>query len=62
MAKDTDPAIAELVAIKKLLILLLVREGLTQSQVASALEIDRTSVSRLFPKGALSALAKGDAT
>lgn len=60
MGKDLDPTLTELVAIKKLLILLLVKDGLSQSQVASALEMDRTSVSRMFPRGALASIAKGD--
>ena len=61
MASEDTPTIKELVAIKKLLILALVNSGLTQSQIASALDVDRTSVARMFPKGALAKLkSKGD--
>lgn len=61
MKTDEAQTIKELVAIKKLLVLALVNSGLTQSQIAAALDIDRTGVSRMFPKGALSKLkAKGN--
>lgn len=56
MAANDPQAIKELVAIKKLLVLALVNSGLTQAQIATALDIDRTSVGRMFPKGALSNL------
>jgi DNA-binding transcriptional regulator LsrR (DeoR family) len=39
---------------------MLVRDGFTQAQVGAALGVDRTSVSRMFPKGMLSSLAKGN--
>lgn len=56
MAADESQTIKELMAIKKLLILAPANSGLTQSQIALALDIDRTSVGRMFPKGALSGL------
>ena len=56
MAIEDSQTIRELVAIKKLLILALVNSGLTQSQISAALDVDRTSVGRMFPKGALSKL------
>lgn len=63
MAGNETQTIKELVSIKKLMILALVNSGLTQSQIAAALDIDRTSVSRMFPKGALSTLkSKGNAS
>jgi len=41
----------ELVAIKKLLILGLVNSGVKLAEIGAALDLDRTSVSRMFPKG-----------
>lgn len=60
MAKETDPQIKELVFIRKLLVLGLLRDGLTQTQVAGALDLDRSAVSRMFPKGTLTGIAKRD--
>lgn len=59
MAKESDPVLEELTAIKKLLVLMLARGGLTQAQIAGALGIDRTGVGRMFPKGTLSSISKG---
>jgi DNA-binding transcriptional regulator LsrR (DeoR family) len=58
MAKESDPVLKELVAIRKLLVLGLLKSGMTQNQVAAALDIDRSSVSRMFGKGALTGLTK----
>ncbi len=58
MPKDTDQRLNELVAIKKLLVLALLKSGLTQAQVAGALEIDRSQISRMFPKGTLTGLGR----
>lgn len=58
MQELTDQAIKELIAIRKLLVLSLLNAGLSQSQVAGALDIDRSAVSRMFPKGTLSSLGK----
>jgi predicted XRE-type DNA-binding protein len=52
----TDQPLKELIAIRKLLVLALLNSGLTQSQVAGALDIDRSMISRMFPKGTLIAL------
>lgn len=41
----------ELTAIKRLLVFTLLWQGATQEQVASALGVDRSQVSRMFPKG-----------
>lgn len=46
-----DKTLGELVAIKKLLILGLLRSGAAQSQVAAALGVDQSQISRLFPGG-----------
>lgn len=59
MAKEIDSSAKELIAIKKLLVLMLAKQGLTQTQIASALEVNRTSLSRMFPKGILAAVSKG---
>ena len=56
MVNDSDPTLKELIAIRKLLVLALLRLGLTQTQVAGALEIDRSQISRMFPKGTLSSV------
>ncbi len=56
MRKETDQRLRELIAIKKLLVLALLQSGLTQAQVAGALEIDRSLISRMFPKGTLTGL------
>jgi predicted transcriptional regulator len=58
MQELTDQAIKELVAIRKLLVLALLRSGLSQNQVAGALDIDRSAISRMFPKGSLTSLGK----
>ena len=47
----SDPTLAELVAIKKLLVLKLFRDGVTQSQVATVLGVSQSQISRMFPKG-----------
>jgi predicted XRE-type DNA-binding protein len=41
----------EMIAIKKLIILALMRGGASQAQIASALGVDQSRVSRLFPGG-----------
>ena len=44
-----DPVTTELRAIKRLLILQLLKQGATQGEVAIALDVDQSVVSRLFP-------------
>jgi predicted XRE-type DNA-binding protein len=46
-----DTAQAELVAIKKLLVLGLIRSGTSQRQIAKALGVNQSQISRLFPGG-----------
>ena len=58
MAKDVEANTAELVAIKKLLVLALLRDGLTQNHIAGALGVDRSAVSRMFSKGTLTGISK----
>ena len=50
-ADDEDRTLDELVAIKKLVVLALVRSGTPQSQIAIALGVNQSQVSRLFPGG-----------
>lgn len=45
----TDPVLAELIIIKKLLVFQLLASGATQKQVGGILGIDHTRVSRMFP-------------
>ncbi len=58
MASEHVDAGKELVAIKKLLILALANAGMKQGQIAAALDIDRTGVGRMFPKGTFSGFKK----
>ena len=57
MAKPTttDPILSELTMIRKLLVLALLRSGITQGQMGGVLGLDQSEVSRMFPKGALAA-------
>jgi hypothetical protein len=56
MAKPTtDPILSELTMIRKLLVLALLRSGITQGQLGGILGLDQSEVSRMFPKGALAA-------
>ena len=58
MTKNDDKQLQELVSIRKLLVLGLLRSGLTQKQVAAALDMDRSQVSRMYPAGTLRELSK----
>lgn len=46
--------------IKRLLILALARSGATQTEIGTALDIDRTTVGRMFPSGFLASVSKGE--
>jgi predicted transcriptional regulator len=48
-----DPVLAELEALKKLMILDLIGKGYSQTQIALTLGVGQASISRMFPKGAL---------
>ena len=48
---DTDSLLAELVAIKRLIVLLLLKQGYKQREIAAALDVDQSTVSKMFPKG-----------
>lgn len=61
MANNETDTVKELVAIKKLLVLALANSGMTQSRIATALDIDRTGIGRMFPKGTFTQIKKGRA-
>lgn len=60
MAKANDPHLEELTAIRKLMVLALLRSGMTQAEIGAALGIHRTQVGKMFPKGALATVKKAD--
>jgi DNA-binding transcriptional regulator LsrR (DeoR family) len=61
VSKETEELTAEVRAVKKLLILQLLRSGATQSQIAAMLGVSDATMSRMLPKGAAkSAKATGN--
>lgn len=56
--KKSDPVLEEIVSIKKLLVLMLLNQGLTLNQIGTALGIDKSSVSRMIPAKILKANKK----
>lgn len=58
MPRTTDPQLDELATIRKLMVLALLRSGITQGEIGAALGIHRTQVGRMFPKGALAGVKK----
>jgi predicted transcriptional regulator len=48
---DTSAILEELSAIKRLLILVLLKEGFSQADVGAAIGVDQSTVSRMFPRG-----------
>jgi len=47
---ELDDLISEMKDIKKLLIFILIKSGASQVEVATALNVNQSSISRLFPK------------
>ena len=47
--QENDAALAELAQIKRLLVLLLLKSGSSQEEIALALQVDQSHVSRLLP-------------
>ncbi len=47
----SGPILAELIAIKRLLVFALMKNGASQNDIAPALGLDRSQISRMFPKG-----------
>lgn len=60
MAKETDDVLGELRALKMLMILQLLRQGVKQSQIAAMLGVSEATMSRMLPKGTARNALKGD--
>lgn len=45
-----DSVLAELISIKRLMVFSLLNSGVSQQQIAAALGVDPSQVSRMFPK------------
>lgn len=58
-AKAADPIASDLADIKRLLVFALLRNGASQGEVASALGVKQSTVSRMFPGGLRDAVTKG---
>lgn len=60
MAKKTaetpDPVLAELTAIKRLMVMTLLRTGASQTEVAAALGVGQSYVSGMFPNDVMKSL------
>ncbi len=54
----SDPVLVELTAIKQLLIIALLRDGVQQKHIARALGVSGATISRGFPKGLLKTIKK----
>lgn len=44
-----DPVVRQLDGIKRLLVLLLIKSGASQKEIALALDMDQADISRMFP-------------
>jgi len=53
---EVDPVVKELSDIKRLIVLTLLKDGVQQSTIATALGISESTISRMFPKGMIKAL------
>lgn len=53
MTGPSDEQLKELITIRKLLILGLLRSGMSQTQIGAALGVHGTTIGRMFPTGAL---------
>lgn len=53
MSAKADEHLKELATIRKLMVLALLRSGMTQAQIGAALGVHRTQIGRMFPVGAL---------
>lgn len=54
MSASSDDQLSELVTIRKLLVLGLLRSGMSQNQIGAALGVHGTTIGRMFPARALS--------
>lgn len=61
MSKEADEQLKELRAIKMLMVLHLIRQGVKQSQIAALLGVSEATMSRMLPRGVSKALPKGSA-
>jgi len=57
---ETDPVLNELDAIKRLLMLTLIKAGTKQDEIAMALQVDRSLVSRMFPTRKVARFTNGE--
>jgi hypothetical protein len=55
---NNNAELEELATIRKLLVLALLRSGMTQSELGAALGVHRTQIGRMFPKGGLAEIGK----
>jgi DNA-binding NarL/FixJ family response regulator len=46
-----DELLEEIVSLKRLFILYLVKSGVTQEEIAAALNVNQSTVSKMFPDG-----------
>jgi len=58
MAKENGDALGELRALKMLMILQLLRQGVKQGQIAAMLGISEPTMSRMLPKGIAKSVTK----
>lgn len=61
MTKESDSLLSEMHALKMLMILQLLRQGVKQSQIAAMLGVSEPTMSRMLPKGIAKSLSKGSA-
>lgn len=61
MAKEEDGLLAEMKALKMLMILQLLRSGVKQGHIAAMLGISEATMSRMLPKGITKSVSKGAA-
>lgn len=59
MAAEKDDLASELRAIKLLLVLQLLRQGVKQGQIAATLGVSEATMSRMLPKGTAKSVGKG---
>lgn len=59
MSKETDNVLGELRALKMLMILQLLRQGVKQGQIAAILGVSEPAMSRMLPKGIAKSVSKG---
>ena len=60
MASETNDVLNELRALKMLMILQLLRQGVKQSQIAAMLSVSEPTMSRMLPKGIAKSVFKSD--